>query len=132
MRGAGIIGTKVSQWARGLMTLCALLAVALHVIAIEGHVHVPAFPQHSGASSALAHDHSASRDPAGQFLSNPSSPAPCIFCQAMAFAGAGLVPAAPLLVWFGAAALVAALFGQRQVSLQRLTTWRSRAPPYRL
>jgi hypothetical protein len=129
MRGAGILRTKFNQWGHGLSSLCALLAIALHVFAIEGHVHVAAFPQHGAAASASAHEHSASGGAAGQFLSNSSNPAPCLFCQVMASAGAGLILAAPLLVLFGAAALVAALFGQRQVSLQRLNAWRSRAPP---
>jgi hypothetical protein len=132
MRGAGIIWTNLSQWGRGLTALLALLAVSLHVLAIEGHVHVASYPGQGGASaiSASAHPaHAASSLTGEQSLSNPSHPSHCIFCQAMTAAGAGLIPAAPLLVWFGAAALVAALFGQRQVSLQRLNAWRSRAPP---
>ena len=129
MRGAGIIRTRLSEWGRGLTALLALLAVALHIFAVQGHVHVAAFPQHGAGVSALAHGHPAPTEAAGPSLSNPSNPAPCHFCQTMAAAGAGLMPVAPLLGWFGAAALVAALFGQRQVSLQRLNAWRSRAPP---
>lgn len=131
MRGAGTIQMKVRQWSRGVTALLALLAVALHVFTIEGHVHVAAFAgQGNSVSSASAHGgHAAVGHTGEQALSNPSHPAPCVFCQAMAAAGAGLIPAAPLLVLFGAAALVAAQFGQRQVLLQRLNAWRSRAPP---
>ena len=112
------------------MSLLALLAIALHVFTIEGHVHVAAFPGQGIASGAAAHgDHSGVDHAAALSLTNPASPAPCIFCQTMAAGGPGLVPAMPLFVWFGAVALVVALFGQRQVSLQRLHTWRSRAPP---
>lgn len=129
MRGGQTIQNAGRDWAQSLVRLLALLAIALHIFAVQGHVHVAAFPQHGAGVSALAHGHPAPTDAAGPSLSNSSNPAPCLFCQTMAAAGAGLMPVAPLLVWFGAAALVAALFGQRHVSLQRLTTWRSRAPP---
>lgn len=131
MRGAGIIQTKVRQWSRSVTALLALLAVALHVFTIEGHVHVAAFTgQGNHVSSLSAHGGHAAAGHAGELsLSSPTSPAPCIFCQAMAAAGLALPPAAPLLVWFGAAALVAALFRQRQAALERLNAWRSRAPP---
>ena len=129
MRGGQTIQNTGRDWAQSLVRLLALLAIALHIFAVQGHVHVAAFPQHGAGVSALAHGHPAPTDAAGPSLSNPSNPAPCLFCQTMAAAGAGLMPVAPLLVWFGGAALVAALFGQRQVSLQRLNAWRSRAPP---
>lgn len=127
MRGAAVFQTKLSLWGGALLRLLALLAIALHVFTVEGHVHVAAFAVQGAAAHA---DHAAPGAGAGApSLSNPTSQAPCVFCQAMASVGAGLTPSAPLLVWFGAAALVAMLFGQRQVSLQRLTAWRSRAPP---
>lgn len=129
MRGVKYFRTALNRGGRGLMSLLALLAIALHVFTIEGHVHVAAFTGAAHSDVAPQGAVSGGGAAAKQSLANPTSQAPCVFCQTMASAGAGLLPAAPPLVWFGAAALIAALFGQRRVSLQRLHAWRSRAPP---
>ena len=144
MRGAVIDQSERKRWGHGLVRLLALLAVALHVFTISGHVHVPQFGP-AAAQHAASHD--AGRVWGAQSgvlaaqaaahiqhtLSGPTDPAPCVFCQTLASAGAGIAPNAPMLaLWLGVAALIAALLGQRQVVLQRLTIWRSRAPPHRL
>ena len=127
MRGARTFRIDLSQWSASVLRLVAFLAVALHVTAVEGHVHIPQIGAAAVYAGAAGHERQAE-----QSLSNPTVQSPCIFCQTMAAAGAGLMPSAPLLLAFAAAALAAALFGRRLVALQRLVIWRSRAPPHRL
>ncbi len=128
MRGARTIRIDLSQWGVSLARLAALLAVALHVFTVDGHVHIPQF-----AAAAAVYAGAAGHDgQAEQSLANPTHQTPCVFCQTMAASGTGLTPSAPLLAVFATAALAAALFGRPQVALQRLVVWRSRAPPHRL
>jgi hypothetical protein len=114
-------------WARSVAPWCALLAVTLHVFAVEGHVHIPQIGAAALYAGAAGHERQAE-----QSLSNSPVQSPCVFCQTMAASGPGLTPSAPLLLAFAAAPLAAVLFGRRLVALQRLVIWRSRAPTHRL
>ncbi len=129
MRGARTFRTELGQWGAGFLRCLAVLAVCLHVFVLQAHVHIP--PATSGSGFVHAgpgvETHSG-----GLILASPVEHSPCILCQTLAANGAGLTPSAPMLAAACAAALVAALFGQRHVELQRLLVWRSRAPPQRL
>lgn len=110
--------------ARQLAVLLAVLAMALHAVVVQPHVHVPLGALHAGLSASSG----TARAEAGPLGGVHQSK--CAICETAAGAGGKVLGAAPILPTrnqfeqSAPAALRAAVIGARPSH-----AWRSRAPP---